>query len=49
MSVSRSDHNLQKAGVMHAEGSVEITSTTLHENKDHILAYTSIPTCVFYS
>lgn len=43
MNASRSDHSLQRAGVMHAEGSAEITSTTLHEHKDHIPAYTSIP------
>lgn len=49
MNASRSDHSLQRAAVMHAEGSVEITSTTLHEHKDHIPACKSIPTCFLYS
>lgn len=49
MNASRSDRSLQKAGVVHAEESVEITSTTLREHKDLIPAYTSIPTCSLYS
>lgn len=34
---------------MHAEGTVQNASTPLNEHKDHILACTSVLTCILYS